>query len=59
MVLALEMASTLLWTGRNLATKRRAARAASRAPLPGREVVPQALLMLALSTQPPPQPPLS
>ena len=46
-VLVLEMGSALLWTGRRLATKRRAARAASRAPLPGGEAAQQGLAALA------------
>jgi len=48
-VLAPEMASTLLWAERGLATKRRAAREASRAPLPEREVFQQALAVLVFS----------
>ncbi len=56
-VLALETVSILLVAGRNLATMRRAAREASRVPL--REVGQHALLVLAFSKQPLPQPPLS
>jgi hypothetical protein len=56
-VLALEMVSLLLVARRSLATMRRAAREASRVPL--REVVQPALLVLPLSEQPLPQPPLS
>ena len=58
-VLALEMASSLLWTGQGLATKRRVAREASRAPSPEREAVQQAVLGLPFSKQPPPLPPRS
>ena len=57
--LDLEMGSLSLVAVRSLATKRRAAREASRAPLPEREVVQQALLVLAFSKQPLPLLPLS
>ena len=58
-VLAVEIASTLFWTRRGRATKRRAAREASMAPLPEQEMVRQALRVLGLSKRSPPQPPLS
>ena len=51
-VLALETGSLQLVTGRSLATKRRAAREASRAPLQEREVVQEALVVLAFSQRP-------
>lgn len=56
---ALEMASTLLWTGASLATKRRAARGASRRRLLERGVVYQALSEQVFSEQRLPLPPLS
>ncbi len=52
-VLAVERGLLHLAMGRSLATKRRAARAALRATLPERQVVWQALLVLAFSKQPP------
>ena len=48
-LLDFEMGSLLLLAGRSLATERRAAREASRAPLPEREVVHQSLVVLAFS----------
>jgi hypothetical protein len=58
LVLALEMASTLLWTGQGLATKPPMASEASWAPLREREVVLQALVVLAFSQRPLPLLPL-